>query len=437
MNNGLAVLFDYDGTLADSVPAVQHATNDALRERGLPTTDEAGILYGMQYETTKRFAYHSGREEPDLLNALQDSFYLHLADRAELIRPFAGALELVSQLKEQGFAVGIVSNNPSHLIRGVLTRWGAAELFDVVLGENDFYPRKPDPAGINLALERLGVTPLRGAYVGDSDSDAKAARDAGVFAVGVTWSHHSYGLTPSSWFPRTVDSIDELRQRIMSWYSLMQELPQELLNGEVVKRLYVMRHCESEANRLDILAARTDYPLSEKGKEQAERVADRFLSEHRLDRIISSPLSRAMQTAEPFSRATGVSIETDEALLEHELGVFTGLSKKEIAARGDYPTEKRGRWRWRPEGGETYEEIYERVARFLLTEVLGGPGESILLTSHAITMRMIRAFLENSAPLYPEQIAENGEIWEIPFHGLGHPQPVRELRLRGKESPEG
>ena len=44
-------------------------------------------------------------------------------------------------------------------------------------------------------------------------------------------------------------------------------------------------------------------------------------------------------------------------------------------------------------------------------------------------MRMIRAFLENSAPLYPEQIAENGEIWDIPFAGMGRPAPVRELRL--------
>lgn len=429
MNNGMAVLFDYDGTLADSVPAVQHATNDTLRERDLPTTDEAGILYGMQYETTRRFAYHSGREEPDLLEALQDSFYLHLAERSELIRPFDGALELVRELRDKGFRVGIVSNNPSHLIRGVLNHWAATELFDLVLGENDFYPRKPDPAGIRLALERLGLTPLRAAYVGDSDSDAKAARDAGVFALGVTWSHHTYGLTPSSWFPRRVDSMEELRERLFSWQQMVQELPMPLLNGTVRKRLYVMRHCESEANRLNILAARADYPLSEGGKKQAASVARRFLADHAIDRIISSPLSRTVQTAQPFSAATGLPIETNEALLEHELGVFTGLSKTEIADRGDYPEKKTGRWRWRPEGGETYEEIYERVIAFLLKEVLGGPGESVLLTSHAITMRMIRAFLENSAPLYPEQIAENGEIWDIPFAGMGRAAQVRELRL--------
>lgn len=424
----MAVLFDYDGTLADSVPAVHRATNDSLRERNLPVTDEAGILYGMQYETTKRFAYHAGREESELLEALQDSFYRHLAERSDLIRPFEGALELVRELREEGFAVGIVSNNPSHLIRGVLDRWGAEDLFDCVLGENDFYPRKPDPAGINLALRHLGLTPLRAAYVGDSDSDARAARDAGVFALGVTWSHHTYGLTPSSWFPRRVDSMMELRERLFAWHELMRELPEPLLDGTVVKRIYVMRHCESEANRLDILAARADYPLSARGREQAASISREFLAHHTIDRIISSPLSRAVQTAEPFSMGSGVPVETNEALLEHELGVFTGLSKREIAARGDYPEKKAGRWRWRPDGGETYEEIYERVIAFLLKEVLGGPGASVLLTSHAITMRMIRAFLENSAPLYPEQIAENGEIWDIPFAGPGRPQPVRELR---------
>ena len=65
---------------------------------------------------------------------------------------------------------------------------------------------------------------------------------------------------------------------------------------------------------------------------------------------------------------------------------------------------------------------------FLLEHVLNGPGESVLLASHAVTMRMIRAFFENSAPLYPEPIAKNGEIWEILFHGVGQPHPVRELR---------
>ncbi len=429
MAQRLGVLFDFDGTIADSIEAVQHATNDALRDRGLPTTDDAGILYGMQFETTERFAYHSGRKEPDLLEALKDEFYFYLSERSELVKEYEGALDLVREFRSLGIATGIVSNNSSRLIHTVLSRWKAKELFDVVLGEDDIYPRKPDPSGLFEALEHLEVAPLGAAYVGDSDSDAKAARDAGVYSVGVNWSHHKYGLTPSAWFPRSVETMEALRERLLEWRSLVGNLPEPVVRGEVKKRLFIMRHCESEANRLDILAAREDYPLSNRGREQAERVARRFLEAHEIDRILSSPLSRARQTAEPFARQTGLVVEVNEALVEHELGVFTGLSKWEIAERGDYPTEKAGRWQWRPEGGETYEEIYERVVAFLLKEVIAGPGESILITSHAVTMRMIRAFLENNAPLYPEEIAKNGEIWEIHFDGVGHSQPVREHLL--------
>lgn len=427
MKQRLTALFDFDGTLADSIGAVQHATNDTLRGRGLPPTDDAGILYGMQFETTERFAYHSGRREPDLLEALKGEYYFYLSERSELVREYEGLLDLVRELRSEGVATGIVSNNSSRLIHTVLSRWGARELFDVILGEDDIYPRKPDPAGIIQALGQIEAAPLEAVYVGDSDSDAKAARDAGVYAVGVNWSHRKYGLTPSAWFPRSVESVEELRRRLHAWRSLIGELPESVVRGRVKKRLFVMRHCESEANRLDILAAREDYPLSSRGRQDANGIAERFLQEHSIDRILSSPLSRARQTAEPFAKATGLPIEINHGLVEHELGVFTGLSKREIAERGDYPTEKAGRWRWRPEGGETYEEIYERVVAFLLTDVIGGPGENVLLTSHAVTMRMIRAFLENSAPLYPEQIARNGEIWEFLFDGIGHPQPVREI----------
>lgn len=435
MKRSLTVLFDFDGTLADSIEAVQHATNDALRERGFPTTDKAGILYGMQFETTARFAYHSGRTEQDLLEAFKEEFYFYLSERSELVREYEGALDLVRELRSEGLATGIVSNNSSRLIHTVLSRWRARELFDVILGEDDIYPRKPDPAGIYQALGQVGAAPLEAAYVGDSDSDAKAGRDAGVYSVGVNWSHRKYGLTPSAWFPRSVESVGELRRRLHAWRRLIEELPVQVLQGEVNKRLFVMRHCESEANRLDILAARQDYPLSKRGAKEAEKIAARFLAEHSIDRIISSPLSRARQTVEPFASATGVAVESDGALLEHDLGVFTGLAKQRIAERGDYPTEKAGRWHWRPEGGETYEEIYDRVVAFLFTKVIAGPGESILISSHAVTMRMIRAFLENTAPLYPEQIAENGEIWEFLFDGVGHAQPVRELNPADELEP--
>lgn len=427
MRYPVALLFDFDGTLADSITAVQHATNDALAESGYPPVDQAGILYGMQYETVRRFSFHSGCNEQGLLELMQERFYEHLSGRAEMVTPYPGVLELLEELRGEGVPLGVVSNNEAKLIRRVIKLWGVTEMFDLVLGEQDFAPRKPDPAGIRQALHAMGSPPSRAAYVGDSDSDAKAGRDAGVYTIGVNWAHRKYGLTPAAWFPRSVESVEELRKRLRWWIGFVSALPAPVADGIVRKKLYVARHCESEANRRNILAARRDFPLSHRGASDAGRIADGFLREHSLDRIISSPLSRARQTADAFSNRSGVAVEKHDALLEHNLGVFSGLSKRDIAARGDYPENKSGRWRWRPSGGETYEEIYERVIVFMLETVIGGPGESILLTTHAVTMRMIRAFLENSAPLYPEEIAGNGEIWEVDYLLFGRAHPVREL----------
>ena len=428
MERSEAVLFDFDGTLADSIAAVCHATNDTLADWRRPGVDKREILFGMQYKTIKRLGYHSGITDPDVLAEMMRRFYRRLHERAKLVEPYPGTLELVEELKNSGVRLGIVSNNDGEFVRTVLRDWNAEGLFDLSLGEPEFEPLKPDPAGINLTLERLGAAAAAAVYVGDSESDAAAAREAGVHSIGVAWSHRKYGLTPAVSFPRRVERPEELKERIQAWRALLHRLPPGLLRGTVRKRIYVMRHCESEANRRDILAARQDYPLSEGGHAHAELVAERFLRERSIDRIVASPLARARQTAEPFGRRSGIPVESGESLVEHELGVFTGLPKAEIAARGDYPTAKSGRWLWRPQGGETYQEIYERVVAFLLGQVLAGPGQSTLLVSHAITMRMIRAFLENSAPLYPEEIAENGEIWEVDFVALGKAHPVRELR---------
>ena len=66
-------------------------------------------------------------------------------------------------------------------------------VFDVMYGERPDIPRKPDPAGLLRILDELGVEPGRCAYVGDSPGDVKVARNAGVYAVGVTWGYRKIG----------------------------------------------------------------------------------------------------------------------------------------------------------------------------------------------------------------------------------------------------
>jgi len=248
------------------------------------------------------------------------------------------------------------------------------------------------------------------------------------------------------------------------------------------RRLIFMRHCESRANEQGILAARQDFPLSDRGTADARLIAQRFFSSGggagldatdataeidakpasvpvpaaagspasvptnvsasvpvtaaagslfspRIDRIFCSPLTRAQQTAQPFAAHTGLPVMTVPALIEHDLGVFSGLTFAQTDAHPDYRHDKTKRWNWKPDGGESYQEIYERLLPFffaLMTDPFEG---TTLCVTHAVTMRMIEAFLSNTIPRYPVKYAGNGEMWEVEFSGPGREHTIRKLRF--------
>ena len=196
-----------------------------------------------------------------------------------------------------------------------------------------------------------------------------------------------------------------------------------------MKTIYFIRHAQSEANRKDILASRQAFPLTEQGRQDPAAIAAEFPKIASLDRIVCSPLIRAQQTAAPIAAAFGLDVETDERIIEQELGVFAGLTYAELDERPDYMHDRTQRWTWVPEGGgESYEMIARRLEPFFQSlEKLD--GESILVVTHAVTMRLIRAILEQTLPEYPSEIAKNGEIWKVQLAGLGNLHQVESLFL--------
>ncbi|MBN2008805.1 histidine phosphatase family protein [candidate division KSB1 bacterium] len=183
--------------------------------------------------------------------------------------------------------------------------------------------------------------------------------------------------------------------------------------------LYFIRHAESEANKKNILASQMDYPLSKKGMEDARHIAEKFSVDNRVDKIISSPLIRAVQTAQPFSDIFNVDIKTNSNLLEQHLGRFSGMTYQDVESEPHYEHDKTKRWNWEPEGGgESYRMISDRLKIFFDSLDHEGNDKNILVVSHAVTLRIIRALLENTIPKYPVVLAKNGEVWKTEFQGL-------------------
>jgi broad specificity phosphatase PhoE len=130
-----------------------------------------------------------------------------------------------------------------------------------------------------------------------------------------------------------------------------------------------VRHGETDANRQRLALGRADPALTDRGAGQADAVATRLGSEP-IERVFSSPLRRARDTAAPIARALGVDVVVDERLVELDYGEWDTMSFT------DLPRDALERWRtdptFAPPGGESLRTVTDRVAGFC-AEVLDGP----------------------------------------------------------------
>ena len=106
-----------------------------------------------------------------------------------LTKAYEGIPETVAELKRRGARLGVLSNKFDAGVQEVVGAY-LPGLFAVAHGESADIPRKPDPTGLLRTIEELGSAPERTVYVGDSTGDVAVARNAGTYAVGVTWGYH-------------------------------------------------------------------------------------------------------------------------------------------------------------------------------------------------------------------------------------------------------
>jgi pyrophosphatase PpaX len=181
-----AVLYDFDGTLADSTELIMRSYRHTMATHlGQVPPDEDWLSgFGMTLESQlNRFARH-----PDEALAMLDT-YRGFQDTIhdELLRPFPGAAETVAELERRGYLLAIVtSKHRRSALRG-MELCGIVSHFDVIVTPEDVREPKPHPEPVLFALEKLGVRPEEALFVGDSPHDVAAGKAAGTRTAGVLW----------------------------------------------------------------------------------------------------------------------------------------------------------------------------------------------------------------------------------------------------------
>jgi HAD superfamily hydrolase (TIGR01509 family) len=178
-----AVVFDWDGTLVDTLPAILRANTEVLVEYGVPF-DEA--RYRAAYMPDWRLMYQR-LGVPDAHLEAAGARWLALYKAAEPPRPFRGVRRALERLSAAGYVMGLVTAGHRALVEDQLEHLGLALILPVRVCGDDTVPAKPDPEPLRRALYglRAGDRPEHAIYVGDAPDDMRMARAVGARAVGI------------------------------------------------------------------------------------------------------------------------------------------------------------------------------------------------------------------------------------------------------------
>ena len=209
-----ACIFDLDGTLTDTLDSLSYSVNETMKEIGLPEITEeqcreyVGNGAKVLIEKTLRASGDTG------LVHFDDAFaaYQRIFDENCMyhVKPYPGILKLLEFMKGQAMKLGVLSNKPDrqavHVVEGVF----GEELFDLVQGQKEGIPRKPDPAAVLSMAEAFGARPSEMLYVGDSEVDAATGKAAGIDTVLVLWGFRSLKELKEAGASRIVETADEI-----------------------------------------------------------------------------------------------------------------------------------------------------------------------------------------------------------------------------------
>ena len=176
------VLFDFDGTLADSEPVITASLVHALGTEGFEVTAaQVRDVFGPPLQTMAQML--AGELAPERYERVRIAYFTDFNAQLHTIQPLPGAVEILDALDARAIPFGMVTNKTEASAAAQLAAMGWERRFATVVGADSVREPKPAAEPALLALERLGIAAERAAFVGDQEPDMLCATAAGIPVV--------------------------------------------------------------------------------------------------------------------------------------------------------------------------------------------------------------------------------------------------------------
>lgn len=214
MNNDVRLLiFDLDGTLADTIDSIREGVNLAMRKYGYPERSyeevREAIGNGARNLIRQSMPRAAAQDEALVDRVFSDYHTFYGQTFAHCDRCYDGMIEALCELKKLGYTIAVLSNKQDEYVRALIKNLIPEGVVSVAMGQTEL-PRKPDPTVPLLIAQGLGFAPAETAFIGDSEVDVQTGLNAGMVTVGCSWGYRSRALLVEGGAHAVLDEPTEL-----------------------------------------------------------------------------------------------------------------------------------------------------------------------------------------------------------------------------------
>lgn len=207
------IIFDLDGTLANTLEDLADATNYALTKHGYPihSLDKFNYFVGNGVPKLIERALPEEKRNPDEVKKVQADFSeyydIHSLDKT---KAYDGVAEMLGKISAMGIKTAVATNKADEFVPVILKKLFPTFKFDFIQGSVEGLAKKPDPEIVNKILGEIGVTSDKAIFIGDSDVDIKTALNSDMKSIGCTWGFRGREELKAAGATYIVDSAEEI-----------------------------------------------------------------------------------------------------------------------------------------------------------------------------------------------------------------------------------